>query len=269
MRAAAIQLNATEDLDANLATADRLTRAAAAQGAELVVLPEKWPVLGPGELLLKCAETLDGPAVRWARDVAAELGIDLVAGSISERVEGEDKLRNTSLHIGPDGEIRATYRKIHMFDVEVDGHVYRESAHEEPGTEVALTQALGGVEVGMTICYDLRFPELFRELAVRGARVFSLPAAFTFATTRDHWEPLVRARAIENQAYVVAANQVGTAPGGLRCGGRTMIVDPWGLVLALAPDQETFVIAEIDLERQARIRRELPSLANRRPEAYA
>jgi predicted amidohydrolase len=269
MRAAAIQLNATDDLDANLTTADRLTRAAAAEGAQLIVLPEKWPVLGPGELLRAHAETIDGPAMRWARDIARELGVDLIAGSFSERVAGEEKLRNTSVHVGPGGDVRALYRKIHMFDVQVEGQVYRESAHEEPGCELVLSETAGGVEVGMTICYDLRFPELYRALAVRGARILSVPSAFTLATTRDHWETLVRARAIENQAYVVAANQIGAAAGGLRSGGRSMIVDPWGLVLALAPDQETFVTADIDLDRQARIRRDLPSLANRRPEVYA
>jgi predicted amidohydrolase len=268
VRAAAVQLNSTPDKGRNLETADRLVRRAAAQGAQLVVLPEKWPVLGTGSDLRDGAEPLDGPVVAWARGVARELGIDLVAGSVSERVPGEEKLRNTSLHVGRDGDVRATYRKIHMFDVEVDGTVYRESDHEEPGDEPVLSATADGVELGLTVCYDLRFPELYRILAVRGARIITVPSAFTLATTRDHWEVLLRARAIENQAFVVAPNQIGEHAAGLRSGGRSMIVDPWGLVLALAPDEETVITAELDLDRQAAIRRRLPSLASRRPAAY-
>jgi deaminated glutathione amidase len=268
VRAAAVQLTSTADRDRNLATADRLTRAAAAAGAELVVLPEKWAVLGAPEDVVAGAEPFDGPALRWARATARELGIDLVAGSIAERVEGAGRGSNTSVHFGPDGDEKAVYRKIHMFDVEVGGRTYRESEHEAPGDELVVSETAAGVELGMSICYDLRFPELYRILAVRGARVLVVPAAFTLATTREHWEVLLRARAIEDQAFVVAANQVGEHAPGYRSGGRSMIVDPWGVVLAQAPDTETFVLAELDLERQAEIRRSMPSLANRRPTAY-
>jgi predicted amidohydrolase len=268
VRAAVVQLTSTADRERNLATADRLTRAAAAAGAELIVLPEKWSVLGTPEQTVAGAEPFDGPAIAWARETARELRVDLVAGSIAERVAGAEKGSNTSAHIGPDGTVRAVYRKIHMFDVEVGGRTYRESEHEQPGDEVVLSQTAGGVELGLTVCYDLRFPELYRILAVRGARVLIVPAAFTLATTREHWEVLLRARAIEDQAFVVAANQVGEHAPGYRSGGRSMIVDPWGIVLAQAPDAETFAIAELDLERQAEIRRSLPSLANRRPAAY-
>jgi predicted amidohydrolase len=268
LRAAAVQLTATPDKAANLQAADRLVRRAAADGARLVVLPEKWSVLGRGSDLREGAEPLDGPAITWARDAARDLGIDLVAGSVSERVDGEDKLRNTSLHIGPDGEIKATYRKMHMFDVEVGGTVYRESEHEAPGDDVVLSTTADGVELGLTVCYDVRFPELYRILAVRGARVVTIPAAFTVPTTRDHWEVLVRARAIEDQCFVIAANQVGTHVEGLASGGRSMIVDPWGLVLAQAADAQTVITADLDLDAQAAIRTRLPSLANRRPVAY-
>ena len=268
LRAAAVQLTATSDKARNLETADRLVRRAADDGARLVVLPEKWSVLGRGADLREGAEPLDGPAITWARDAARELGIDLVAGSISERVDGEDKLRNTSLHIGPDGEIKATYRKMHMFDVEVEGTIYRESEHEAPGDDVVLSRTADGVELGLTVCYDIRFPELYRILAVRGARVVTIPAAFTVPTTRDHWEVLVRARAIEDQCFVIAANQVGTHVEGLASGGRSMIVDPWGLVLAQAADAQTVITADLDLDAQAAIRTRLPSLANRRPAAY-
>ena len=172
------------------------------------------------------------------------------------------------MHYGPDGELKAAYRKIHMFDVEVGGVEYRESDNEDPGDEAVLTATADGVEIGLTICYDLRFPELFRLLAVDGARILTVPAAFTVPTTRDHWEPLIRARAIENQAFVIAANQIGEHPPTHRSGGRSLIVDPWGIVLAAAPDTETVITADLDLEAQAGIRRRLPSLANRRPAAY-
>jgi deaminated glutathione amidase len=268
MRAAAVQLSSTPDLDRNLVAADRLTRAAAAHGAVLVVLPEKWPVLGTPEQTAAGAQPLDGAALSWARATARELGIDLVAGSIAERVEGADKGANTSVHVGPDGEDRAVYRKIHMFDVEVGGRTYRESEHEAPGDEPVMSELADGSGLGLTICYDLRFPELSRILAVRGAQVLTVPAAFTETTTRDHWEVLLRARAIENQCFVIAANQVGEPAPGIRTGGRSMIVDPWGLVLAQAPDQETFVVAELDFGRLERIRTKLPSLANRQAGAY-
>jgi deaminated glutathione amidase len=268
MRAAAVQLSSTPDRDRNLEAADRLTRAAAAQGAELVVLPEKWPVLGTPEQTAAGAQPLDGAALTWARGAARELGIDLVAGSVAERVEGADRGANTSVHIGPDGEDRAVYRKIHMFDVEVGGRTYRESEFEAPGDEVVASELANGEGLGLTICYDLRFPELFRILAVRGATVITVPAAFTETTTRDHWEVLLRARAIEDQCFVVAANQVGEPAPGIRTGGRSMIVNPWGLVLSQAPDFETFILAELDFDRLRGIRTKLPSLANRRAAAY-
>jgi predicted amidohydrolase len=268
MRVGAVQLTAGEDRDGNLATADRLVREAAALGAQLVALPEKWTVLGSDELLEAGAETLAGPAISWARATARELGIDLLAGSIVERIPGQEKSANTSVHVGPDGELKAVYRKIHMFDVEVDGTVYAESATEQPGDEIVLSRLAGGLGLGMTICYDLRFPELYRILAVRGAELIAVPAAFTLATTRDHWEVLVRARAIENQCFVIAPNQIGTHPGGFRSGGRSLIVDPWGVVLAAAPDKQTVIVAELDIDALRAVRRKLPSLANRRPQAY-
>jgi predicted amidohydrolase len=269
MRAAAVQLNSTDDAERNLATADGLTRAAAANGAELIVLPEKWSVLGSDQQMLAGAEPLEGgAALGWARDTARELGVDLVAGSIAERRPDGDRLSNTSVHVGPDGETKAVYRKIHMFDVVVGGVEYRESATEDPGDEVVLSETADGVPLGLTVCYDLRFPELYRILAVRGARVVALPAAFTKVTGAAHWEILVRARAIENQCFVVAADQVGRSGDGKESFGGSMIVDPWGEVLARAPDAECFVIADLDLARQDRIRADLPSLANRVPDAY-
>ena len=269
MRAAVVQLTSTPDRDRNLQTADRLVRAAAAAGAELVVLPEKWPALGTAEQTAAAAEPLDGPALSWASQTAHELGLDLVAGSIVEHLPDDERNANTSVHLGPDGGVRAVYRKLHMFDVEVDGHVYRESARERPGDELVLSAAAGGVELGLSVCYDLRFPELYRALTLGGARVLLVPAAFTLATTREHWEVLLRARAIENQAFVLAANQIGEHAPGLRSGGRSMIVDPWGVVLAQVPDAEGFAVAELDLAALQRVRERMPALAHRRPEVYA
>lgn len=269
MRAAAVQLNSTNDRARNLAAAERLVRAAAAAGAELVALPEKWNLLAGGEELLAGAEPLGGPSLTAARGWARELGIHLLAGSIAERGEAEgDKAFNTSVLIGPDGEDLAAYRKIHLFDVDAGGVSYRESVHEQPGAE-AVTAPLGELIAGLTVCYDLRFPELFRILALRGARLLTVPSAFTMATGRDHWEVLLRARAIENQVFVLAPNQVGTAPPHFDSYGRSAIVDPWGTVLATAPDEECFVVADLDLSAQERVRESLPALANRRPQAYA
>jgi predicted amidohydrolase len=267
MRAAAVQLNSTDDKERNLETAERLVRDAGRDGAELIALPEKWNLLGPGEALRAGAEDLDGPTLSAVRSWARELGVHVVAGSISERVAERDKLSNTSVLVGPDGEVGAAYRKIHMFDVDVGGVAYRESEHEEPGTEIVVSN-VADVPVGLTVCYDLRFPELYRILAVRGARVITVPAAFTLHTGKDHWEPLLRARAIENQAFVLAPNQIGEAPPHYNSYGRSMIVDPWGVPLATAPDEECFVAADLDFALQDRIRESLPSLANRRPESY-
>ena len=268
MRAGAVQLNATEDVDRNLERADRLVRDAARQGAELVVLPEKWSVLGTADQIAAGAQPLDGPCMTWAIDTARELGIDLVAGSIAELREGRDKTSNTSVHIGPDGEIRGVYRKLHMFDVEVEGTVYAESDREEPGEEFVVSPLTGGGGIGMSICYDVRFPELYQALAADGAQVIAVPAAFTLPTTRDHWELLLRARAIETQSFVIGANQIGSHPGGFRSGGRSTIIDPWGLVLATAPDHETAIVADLDFSLLRDIRRRLPSLTHRRPETY-
>ena len=266
MRVAAVQLNSTDEKSRNLAAAERLVREAAADGAELVALPEKWNLLAGGEGLVAGAEPLDGPSLGAAREWAAALGIHLLAGSISEAA-GE-KAFNTSVLIGPDGSDLAVYRKIHMFDVDVGGVSYRESEHEEPGSEI-VTAGAGELTVGLTVCYDLRFPELFRILAVRGARLIAVPSAFTSTTGRDHWEVLLRARAIENQVFVLAPNQSGTAPPHFDSFGHSSIVDPWGKVVATAPEGECFVAADLDLASQEEVRESLPSLANRRPEAYA
>ena len=269
MRAAAVQMQSTEDMDRNLEEADRLTRAAAEDGADLVVLPERLDIRGNAADYAARAEPLDGRPVTWARETARELGIDIVAGSIAERREGHDRVANTSVHVGPDGELKAVYRKIHMFDVEVGGVEYRESEHSEPADEIVVSETAQGLCLGLTICYDLRFPELYRILALRGVRVITVPAAFTRITGQAHWEVLLRARAIENQVFVIAPGQ-GRMPGPERDSyGNSMIVDPWGEVLARAGGEGAcFVAADLDLGRQDEVREKLPSLANRVAAAY-
>jgi predicted amidohydrolase len=269
MRAAAVQLQSSTDTEQNLASAERHVRAAAADGAELVVLPERLDIRGAAADYRAGAEPLDGRPISWARELARELGIDLVAGSVAERRDGHERVSNTSVHVGPDGEIRAVYRKIHMFDVEVGGVEYRESEHSEPADEVVLSETASGVGLGLTICYDLRFPELYRILALRGARVLTVPANFTRVTGEAHWEVLLRARAIENQVFVIAPGQ-GRRPGPEGDSyGNSMMVDPWGEVLARAQmEGDGFIAAELDLARQDEVREKLPSLANRVGAAY-
>jgi deaminated glutathione amidase len=270
LRAAAVQLQSTKDMARNLEAADRLTRAAAADGAELVVLPERLDLRGSARDYAAGAEALEGGRpLSWAKRTARELGIDLVAGSIAERREGHDRVANTSVHVGPDGDVKAVYRKIHMFDVEVGGVQYRESEHSEPADEIVLSETAGAVGLGLTVCYDLRFPELYRILALRGARIVAVPANFTRVTGQAHWEVLLRARAIENQVFVIAPGQGrGSGPEGDSY-GNSMIVDPWGEVLARSGGEgEAFVAADLDLARQDEIREKLPSLANRVAGAY-
>jgi predicted amidohydrolase len=267
LRAAVVQTNSNADRDRNLEVADRLVRRAAADAAALVVLPEKFNVLGSPEDLIAGAEPIDGPTLSWASTLARELGIWLVAGSIVERTSG-DLLHNTSVLFSSDGERAAAYRKIHLFDVEVEGVAYRESDVETPGEEIVVAEA-GELSLGLAVCYDLRFPELFRIMALRGARAFSLPAAFTVPTGRAHWEILVRARAIENQSFVLAAGQSGTHPDDKSSYGHSMIADPWGRVVGAAKDElEAVVVADLDLDSQEAIRAKLPALANRRAAAY-
>ena len=264
MRAAAVQLNATADRGRNLGSAERLVREAADDGATLVVLPEHFDLRGRDEDYLRDAEPLDGPTMTRVRDLARELGIDLVAGSFAERRVGHEKPSNTSVHIGPDGEIEAVYRKIHLFDVTVGDVDYRESASGEAGDSPVTSN-----EIGLTVCYDLRFPELYRILALRGALVVTIPANFTRVTGAAHWEVLLRARAIEDQLFVVAPAQAGEFPPGMPTYGNSLIADPWGEVLARAGDEgEQFVAAELDFDRLREVREQLPSLANRVPGAY-
>jgi predicted amidohydrolase len=268
MRAAAVQLDSTSDRSRNLRQAEDGTRAVAAEGATLVVLPERFDLRGTDADYLHGAEPLDGPTIERMRELARELRIDLVAGSFTEQRPGHDKPANTSVHIGPDGGVRGVYRKIHLFDVTVGETEYRESESGEAGDELVVSEAADGTPVGLSVCYDVRFPELYRILTLRGALVLTVPANFTRATGEAHWEVLLRARAIENQAFVVAAAQRGEYPPGMPAYGNSMIVDPWGEVLARSTLDGGSVAAELDLDRLAEVRERLPSLANRVPAAY-
>lgn len=260
-------MNSTADRDLNLESAERLVREAASEGAGLVVLPEKWPLLTAGEDLAEGSETTEGPAMSAAASWAGELGINLQAGSFTEAPSDDGLPSNTALMISPEGEVTASYRKIHMFDVDVGGVEYRESATERAGDEVTVVDA-GEARVGMTICYDLRFPELFRTLLDFGADTYTVPSAFTSATGRDHWGPLIRARAIENQSFVLAANQFGKADPSYDSWGHSVIADPWGDIIAGLEEGEGVATADLDFEGLAETRRRLPAVEHRRPELF-
>ena len=267
LRVACVQLASDEDVAANLARAELGVREAADRGARMVVLPEKWNAIGELEVLRAAAEPIDGPTITAVRAWARELDTWVLSGSTVVRDPGEEKLRNLSVLVDPAGEIRATYAKMHMFDVDVAGVAYRESDGERPGDELVVTE-VDGTPLGMTVCYDLRFPELYRILALRGARIITVPAAFTLMTGRDHWEVLLRARAIENQCFVVAPDIIGDHGAGKVSYGHSMIIDPWGTVVARAGDAECVIVADLDLGAVDRVRAAIPSLANRRAEAY-
>lgn len=267
-RVAAVQMNSRDHKEQNLATAERLITAAAAAGAQLVALPEFFNCLTHAEGLRQAAEPIPGPTVERLAALARRLSIWIHGGSIGERVEGQHAIHNTTVLINPDGQVTARYRKIHLFDVEAGGQVYRESDSVAPGDGVVVAET-PWAPVGLSICYDIRFPDLFQAMTARGARVIFTPAAFTLATGKDHWEVLQRARAIENQVFVVAPAQIGEHLPGKACYGNAMIVDPWGTVLARAGEQETFVMAELDLDYQDRVRSKLPCLRHRRPEVYS
>ena len=268
VRAAVLQMTSGDDVAANHRTADRLVREAAGAGARLIVLPETWNLMGGPARIRAGAEDLDGPSLALARRWARELGITVVAGSIGERDPDARRVRNTSVVIDPDGTVTGTYRKLHLFDVEVAGRSYRESDTTAPGAEVCVADC-GPLRLGMSVCYDLRFPELYRRLIDLGATAFVIPSAFTARTGRDHWEVLVRARAIEDQVFVLAADQVGTHPDGSESWGHSLIVGPWGEVLAEVTDGEGVGLADLELDELARVRATLPALAHRRPGIFS
>ena len=262
--AAAVQMTSTDDVEENLDIAHRLVRVAASRGASLIALPELFTVLGEPEVIAAGAQPVPGPATRMLAGWAEELNVTLVGGSLAERREGHRRISNTSLVFGPRGDQLGCYRKMHLFDIDLPGRVsFCESAFVEPGDEIVVCETPAG-RIGQATCYDLRFPELFRELVDRGAEIIVVPSAFTQATGRDHWEVLLRARAIENQVFVVAPNQFGQHAPGITTYGRSVIIDPWGTVLATAPDGEAVITAELDFQSQHDIRTSLPALKHRR-----
>ena len=264
---ALVQLDATDDVAANIATAVALADEAAAGGARLVALPEYLQFRGPDDGYRASARPIPGPHTDPFAEVARRRDAWILVGSTAETSGDRDRPYNTSVLIAPDGSIAARYRKVHLFDVAIEaGPVDTESARVTAGDRL-VTASVDGATVGLSICYDLRFPELYRALALAGATILTVPANFTERTGRDHWEVLLRARAIENAAYVLAPSQIGGPPG-QPAFGRSMIVDPWGTIVAQAPDSVAIVRADLDLDRVAALRRQIPVLANRRPDAY-
>ncbi len=268
----AIQMSSQERISENLETASALVSSARGRGAEIVLLPENFALMGREDEKLAAAEVLEpgppgpdaGPIVRMLASTAKREGVWLIAGGMPERTDDAQRPYNTSAVFNPQGNLVSVYRKIHLFDVDVgDGATYRESASTSGGAEPVVCP-MAGLEVGLSVCYDLRFPELYRALNDRGADVFTVPAAFTLATGKDHWLVLLRARAIEGQAYVVAAAQWGGHPGGRRTFGKSCIVDPWGEIVAQASEGVGVVVGAIETERIARVRASLPSLRHRR-----
>ena len=261
---AAIQMLATDDKAANLKEAKHWLRRAAAQGARVAALPEVFIWRGNKKSERESAEPIPGPTSNALAELAHDLGIYVLAGSILEAIPASPKAYNTSLLFEPSGKILATYRKIHLFDVDLaNGTSLRESATREFGTRVASAD-MGFCKAGLSVCYDLRFPELYRRLADKSAHVIFVPSAFTAYTGQAHWETLLRARAIENQAYVIAADQFGKSARSFECHGHSMVVDPWGTILAELADGPGIIAAEIDLDRLAQVRAELPALTHRK-----
>ena len=266
--AAAIQMSSTPEKRENFETAEHLIRDVASARAELVALPELWSCHGLEKVYRENAEPIPGPTTEFLGTLARELGVWLLGGSILEGELGAERLFNTSTFFDPSGELVAVYRKIHLFDVKAPDREYLESGLIAPGREIVAAKA-GAATLGLSVCYDLRFPELYRLLALEGAEILAVPAAFTLHTGKDHWEILLRARAVENQAYVVAPAQWGRKADGRWTYGRSMIVDPWGTILVTCPDHDGYALATLDLDYLDRLRTDFPALANRRPEAYA
>jgi predicted amidohydrolase len=269
---AAVQMTSRDDLSANLARAAELVRRAASRGAVFVGLPENLAFMGPEEAKLATAEAFEpgpvgadaGPVARWAAALARETGAWLLLGGVAERTVDARRVHNTAVVVDPRGEITARYRKIHLFDVALaDGTEHRESRAVAPGKEAVVVDTPAG-RVGLSVCYDVRFPELYRRLVGAGATVLAVPAAFTVPTGRDHWHVLLRARAIESQCYVIAPAQWGSHGHGRTTYGHALVCDPWGTVIAECGDGEGIALAEIDPARVASVRRQMPCLEHRR-----
>lgn len=268
MKITAVQMNSRNNKEENIKKALEFIEQAAKEGADLVSLPEYVDFLGDKQEKLQIGETIPGPTSEAFMKKAKELGVYIHVGSMVEK-GSDNKLYNTSLVINRDGEIVASYRKIHLFDIEIEGQVSaKESDTIIPGNEIVTADTSFG-KVGLSICYDIRFPELFRTMALEGAKILFIPAAFTLYTGIHHWETLLKARAIENQCYVVASAQIGSYPPENRTNfGSTMIIDPWGVVIARAPEREGIITANIDFNDIERVRQNVPCFNHRKPELY-
>jgi len=267
MKVGVVQMDTKANKEANFNKARELIEEGVDKGASLVGLPEYFNYIGPTQEEPAEAEMIPGPTTQMLASLAKEHGIWLHGGSVLEKVPGGEKMYNTTVVFDPNGEIVARYRKIHLFDIEIkDGPAITESDNKASGDEIVFFK-IGEVKVGLTICYDMRFPELYRILTLKGARIIMIPSAYTFFTGKDHWEPILRTRAIENQIYIVAPAQVGTKPG-FRTYGHSLVVDPWGNIIAEAQEEETVLVADLDMDYLERIRKQIPCLNNRRPLAY-
>jgi predicted amidohydrolase len=266
---AAVQMSSGANKDENIAAAVALVRVAAQRGATYIQLPEYFNFLGPARGYLDAAESIPGPTTSTMSELAVSLGVSIHLGSLVEQSLVSGKVFNTSVLIDPTGRIAATYRKVHLFDVDVPGALtHKESEVIVAGEELALV-VVDGVRLGMSICFDLRFPELYRELSIAGAQVLCVPAAFNASTGRAHWETLIRSRAIENHAFVVAAAQSGTTAEGIATFGHSMIVDPWGEVIAeSALNAPEVLVANLDLDQVSKRRAQIAVLELRRPNVY-
>ena len=261
---AAIQMNAGPDKDRNIRSAARLVTRAALRWARFILLPETFNFRGKWEKGADIAEDIPGPSTQPLIGIAASRDVWILAGSVYERAPGSKRSYNSSALIGPDGKIKAVYRKLHLFDVSLGNKKMSESRSCLKGKEPVLA-SVSGIRTGFSICYDLRFPELYRRYSGMGARILCVPSSFTRATGMAHWEVLLRARAIENQSFVIAPNQFGIGLGGAPTYGRSMIIDPWGGILASASlDREEIIYADLDLVRLERMRMEFPALRHRR-----
>jgi len=265
LRVGVVQMTSTEDLAANLAAAREFVGEAAQRGAELVALPENFAFLRREGEPIPCAQSLDDEIVTTVRALARDHGVWLLGGTFPEAT-ADARVHNTSVLAAPDGTLAAVYRKIHLFDVDLregGGGTFSESAVVAPGDEVVVAETPFG-KIGLSVCYDVRFPELFREMSARGADLLAVPSAFAPETGKDHWEVLLRARAIENQAFVLAPAQCGRHSADRRSYGRSLVIDPWGVVLAQAVDRPALLIADCDLDGLERVRGALPALRHRR-----
>lgn len=263
-----IQMKVTNQVEENVQTAIKLIYEAAKSNPDVVVLPENFHMMGRKTEFFEAAETIDGPTLTTFKSIAMELNLYIVAGTMNLRVEGQEKLKNTCCVINPQGEIQDVYEKLHTFNAQIAGRNISGSKVEEAGDKIVVT-SIKGVPVGLSVCFDLRFPEMYRILALKGAKVILVPAIFMLHTGKDHWEILLRARAIENQVYVVAPATFGQFPPHNEWSyGRSMAVDPWGIVIAQASDQTSIITVDLDLNLVEDVRKRVPTLTQRRPDVY-